>query len=31
MELSQPVEPAPVDTMMPLEEWFSEIPPNVSL
>jgi hypothetical protein len=29
MELSQPVDPAPVETIMPLEDWFSERYPCV--
>jgi hypothetical protein len=28
-ELSQPVDPAPVETIMPLEDWFSERYPYV--
>ena len=30
-EDNQPVEPAPVDTMMPLEDWRSAIAPAVLL
>jgi hypothetical protein len=30
MDCSQPVEPAPVETMMPLDDWSSACPPYSS-